>query len=86
MIRECVLLIFCLTCGHSSVALFFAGNIDSSTTTFQQRFIRLLFFAGLSIGLSAFPCYDNSICIYIPLGVPSKPDSLHVPVTHHGGS
>lgn len=86
MIRECVLLIFCLTCGHSSVTLFFAGNIDSSTTTFQQRFIRLLFFAGLSIGFSAFPCSDNSICAYIPLGVPSKPDSLHVPVTHHGSS
>ena len=57
-----------------------------STTAFQQEFIRLLFFAGLSSRLPAFPCSDNPICTYIPLGVPSGPDSLDTPVTCHGVS
>ena len=33
-----------------------------------------------------FPCSDNPICTYIPLGVPSGPDSLDTPVTCHGVS
>ena len=44
--------------------LFFADDIIGSTTAFQQEFIRLLSFAGLSSRLPAFPCSDNPICTY----------------------
>ena len=58
-----------------------------SITTFQQRFTRLLFFAGFFLAkAAAFPRSGNSICALIPLGFRYEPAGWDVPVTHHGRS
>ena len=62
------------------------GNITSSTSTFQHRLIRLLFFVGISHRDSIPFLVPIILSVHIFLGFCYSPASLVMPVTSHGRS
>jgi len=62
------------------------GNITGSTSTFQHRLIRLLFFVGISRWDSIPFLVPIILSVHIFLGFCYSPASLEMPVTSHGRS